>query len=212
LSFLRILAEQIFDKMLVVSALYYHWGNVSYMENVLAPRLHALLDLSLQSSDYRLHALQGCGLGGDGPSLGGPVCLLNEDDVSSFKRQSPCTSDSMQSTVRGPSSLRGPPSAFSPPLALPPLVPPPLGPSSLLPSLPLPAPTTPAPPKPYIADGTRRGEDGWRAQARTPSSGTCALQKLSGLLVHNTAEPRLEHVDQLDHARSGSLRFFPTVS
>jgi hypothetical protein len=80
--------------------LHYHWSNVSYMETVLAPRVHALLDLSLQSSDYRLQALQGCGLGGDGPSLGGPASLLNEDEVSSFKRQSPCTPDSMHSTVR----------------------------------------------------------------------------------------------------------------
>jgi hypothetical protein len=143
--------------------LYYHWGNVSYMETVFAHRLHALLDLSLQSSDYHLHALQGCGLVGDGPSLGGPVCLLNEDEVSSFTRQSPCTSDSMHSTVRGSSSVRGPPSAFSPPLAPSPLappllLPPPLGLSSLLPSLPLLAPAKPAPPKPDVTEGAIRGK------------------------------------------------------
>jgi hypothetical protein len=55
----------------LLKLLYYHWGNVSYTETVLAPRLHALLDLSLQSSEYRLHALQGCGHGGERPSLGG---------------------------------------------------------------------------------------------------------------------------------------------
>jgi hypothetical protein len=134
------------------------------METVLAPCLHVLRDLALQSGDDRLQALQGCGLGGDGPSLGGPFCLLNEDKLSSFKRQSPRTSDSMHSTVRGPSSVRGPPSAVSPPLA-----PPPIGPSSLPPSLPLPAPTKPAPPKPDIAEGARQGEDGRRAQEWLPS-------------------------------------------
>jgi hypothetical protein len=179
------------------------------METVLAYRLHAILDLSLQSSDYSLHALQGCGLGGDGPSLGGPVCLLNEDEVSSFTRQSPCTSDNMHSTVRETSSVRGPPSAFSPPLAPPLLLPPPLGPSSLLPSLLLLAPTKPAPLKPDITEAARQGEDGRRALARTPSPCTCALQTLSGSLVHCKAEPPLEHVDQLDHARWGVFGIFP---
>jgi hypothetical protein len=180
----------------LLKLLYHRWGNVSYMETVLAPRLHGLLDRFLQSGDDRLHALQSCGLGGDGPSLGGPFCLLNEDEVSSFKGQSYRTLDSMHSTVRRSSSVRGPPSAFSPPLAPPlplappPLVPPPLGPSSLLPSLPLPAPTRPAPPKPDIAQGARQGEDGRRAQARPPSPCTCALQMLSGSLVHCKAEPR----------------------
>jgi hypothetical protein len=61
----------------------------------------------------------------------------------------------------------------------------------------------PAPPKPDIAEGTMPGDDGRRAQARTPSSGTCALQKRSGSLVHWKAEPRLEHIDQLEHARWG---------
>jgi hypothetical protein len=195
------------------------------MEHVFAPRLHALLDLSLQSSDYRLHALQGCGLGGDGPSLEGPASLLNEDEVSSFKRQSPCTSDSMHSTVCGASSVRGPPSAFSPPLAPsplgppplvpPPLVPPSLGPSLLLPSLPLPGPTKPAPPKPDIAEGARQGKDGRRTHARTASPCTCALQRLSGSLVYCKGQSPLEHVDQLDqldHARWGRSGFSPTVS
>jgi hypothetical protein len=102
------------------------------METVLDSCLHALVDLVLQSGDDHLLTLQGYGLVGDGPSFGGPFCLLNVDEESSFKRQSPRTSDSMHSTVRGPSSVRGPPSAFSPPLAPSPLAPqalepPPLG-------------------------------------------------------------------------------------
>jgi hypothetical protein len=52
---------------------YYRSGNISYVETVLAPCLYALLDLALQSGDDHLHALQGCGLGGDSPSRG---CLL----------------------------------------------------------------------------------------------------------------------------------------
>jgi hypothetical protein len=102
----------------------------------------------------------------------------------------------MHSTVRGTSSVRGPPLAFSPPLAPSPLappllLPPPLGPSSLLPSLSLLAPTKPAPPKPDITEGARQGEDDRRAQARTLSPCTCALQKLSGSLVQSTAEQPL---------------------
>jgi hypothetical protein len=46
------------------------------METVLAPCLHDLLDLALHSGDDHLHALQGCGLGGDGPSYGGPFLSL----------------------------------------------------------------------------------------------------------------------------------------
>jgi hypothetical protein len=130
-----------------------------------------------------------------------------------FKRQSPCTSDSMHSTVCGTPSVRGQPSAFAPPLAPsplgpPPLVPPPLVPkapvpSSLLPSLPLPVPTKPAPPKPDVTEGARQGEDGRRAQARTPSPCTCALQRLSESLVYRQTQSRLEHIDQLDHALWG---------
>jgi hypothetical protein len=106
----------------------------------------------------------------------------------------------MLSTVRGPSSVCGPPSAVSPPLAPSPLGPPPLGPSSL----PLPAPTKPAPPKSDITEAARQGEDGRRVQERLPSPCRCALQKLSGSLEHHwKAEPRLDHVDQLDHERWG---------
>jgi hypothetical protein len=157
--------------------------------------------------------------------LGG-LWLLNEDEESSFKRQSPRTSDTIHSKVRGPSSMRGPPSAFSPPLApsslaspaleplplaRPPLVPPPLGRSCLPPSLPLPAPTKPAPPKPDIADGVRKGEDGRRAQERLPSPCTCALQRLSGSLEHCKVEPRLDkNGHQFDHDRWGRSGFSPT--
>jgi hypothetical protein len=70
------------------------------------------------------------------------------------------------------------------PLATPPLVPPPLGPSSLPPSLPIPAPTKPAQPRPDISEGARQGENDQRAQERLTSPFTCALQKLSGSLVH----------------------------
>jgi hypothetical protein len=74
----------------------------------------------------------------------------------------------MLSTERGPSSVRGPPSALSPLLA-PPL---PLGPS-LGPSLP-----PPAPPRTDIMKGARQGKGERRAQETRASTCTCTAARL----------------------------------
>jgi hypothetical protein len=88
---------------------------------------------------------------------------------------------------------------------------PPLAPSPLGPSLTLPAPTKPAPPKQDITEGATQGGKGGGGRRRgcLASPCTCALQKLSGLLVHCKPESRHVH---LVHERWRCKRFFRTVS